>query len=431
MIEKTPNEALRKALSMGHARVPSFETIPPPPYQLRGCSFLMVGAEFDRSAVSRLVSSELEVVDEATGGFYVYSAPLGWGVAPYTATLAWIDIKGHDSADGSHGRYMVFGAYSGAAYRALRYNASIVEGYAEIKDSSDFVEGVGGPSGKTYLRIGARKTEGVPVAADGTHYYLAPIHAGGICSTPVAFSYDFNEAQPEYVDLVAPVDTPLGQLNPKRLTWAGWLTNGVITIGQQSPMLDLQGAARTMSGARYLNFLTQIEKAAIAIRPDDKVLFQNAAAERLAGDGFWLDKGRFTVAGQIVSAWSAAKSEAFSGKASWWDRKPIGLPRRGSLTPLIAQLVPYQDSLIVLLTDPDGRVGREPIDALQILGLTPAEARIGVLIGAGLEAQAAADRLQVSVTTVRSTMRPIYQKLGITKQSELSNLVARLTSIGV
>ena len=436
MGEKTAIDALLKAKSMGHAQAPRADALPPPPYQLRGCSFLMVGAEFDRNVASRLVPPELEVVDEVTGGFYVYTAPLGWGIAPYTATLAWIDIKGHDSADGSRGRYMVFGAYSGKAAQAMRYNASITDGRADIDDTSDLLEGSGGPSGETYLRIGARKTADGPIAADGTHYYLAPMRNGGICSIPVAFSYDFNAAQPEYVDLLAPPETALGQMRPKQLTWAGWLTNGVITIGQHIPVFDRQGAATTMSDARYLNFLTQIDKAAIAIRPDDTVMHQNAAAERLAGDGFWLENGRFGVAERILPAWSAAKAEAFGGKGNWWDRTPVGLPRRGSLTPLIAQLVPSQDALgatgtasvLLLITDPARPEERDATPALRLLGLTPAEARLAALVGTGQPPRTAAVSLGITEGTARTTLKAVFSKLGLSRQAELARLVSRLQS---
>lgn len=411
--------------------MPSDDAIPPPPYQLRGCTFLMLGAEFDAVTASRLVPPELEVVDEATGGFYFYTAPRGWGVAPYTATLAWIDIKGHDSADGSHGRYMVFGGYSGVAYQAFKYNKSVVEGYASISETGEVIEGVGGPDGSVYLRIGARKTGGEPIAADGTHYYIAPMRAGGICLVPAAFSYDFNAATPDYLTIDAPPDTAFGMMQPKNLTWAGWITNGVITIGQESAIVDRPGAENTMASAMYLNFLTQIGKGAIAIKRDDTIVFQNDAAEKLAGDGFYTDRRRFRVSERARGIWEAAKGEALQSLESRWSLQPIGLPRSNSSTPLIVQILPYRDVLVILITDPEQGLERQPYKALQILGLTPAEARIGVLIAEGLEAKSVAERLGNSVSTVRSTMRQIYDKLGIRKQSELSYIVAKLGSVGV
>lgn len=248
---------------------------------------------------------------------------------------------------------------------------------------------------------------------------------------PAAFSYDFNAATPDYLTIDAPPDTAFGMMQPKNLTWAGWITNGVITIGQESAIVDRPGAENTMASAMYLNFLTQIGKGAIAIKRDDTIVFQNDAAEKLAGDGFYTDRRRFRVSERARGIWEAAKGEALQSLESRWSLQPIGLPRSNSSTPLIVQILPYRDVLVILITDPEQGLERQPYKALQILGLTPAEARIGVLIAEGLEAKSVAERLGNSVSTVRSTMRQIYDKLGIRKQSELSYIVAKLGSVGV
>jgi len=63
---------------------------------------------------------------------------------------------------------------------------------------------------------------------------------------------------------------------------------------------------------------------------------------------------------------------------------------------------------------------------LQLFGLTAAEARVGALIGVGLGARGAAEERKISEHTARSTLKTVYDKLGIRKQSELGHLVARL-----
>ena len=63
---------------------------------------------------------------------------------------------------------------------------------------------------------------------------------------------------------------------------------------------------------------------------------------------------------------------------------------------------------------------------LQLFGLTGAEARLAALVGVGHAPRGAAAELRISEHTARSTMKTVYDKLGINKQSELGHLVARL-----
>lgn len=69
---------------------------------------------------------------------------------------------------------------------------------------------------------------------------------------------------------------------------------------------------------------------------------------------------------------------------------------------------------------------RDPVDLLNSVRLTPAEARLAVLVGKGSSAKEAASQLGISQHTARSTMKLVYGKLGIRKQSELGHLIARL-----
>jgi DNA-binding CsgD family transcriptional regulator len=64
--------------------------------------------------------------------------------------------------------------------------------------------------------------------------------------------------------------------------------------------------------------------------------------------------------------------------------------------------------------------------ALELLGLTPAEARIAALVGGGESPREAADALGVTYNTVRSSLKLVFDKLGVGRQSELARVVARL-----
>jgi DNA-binding CsgD family transcriptional regulator len=110
---------------------------------------------------------------------------------------------------------------------------------------------------------------------------------------------------------------------------------------------------------------------------------------------------------------------------------PISV-RRLSGQPLIVDAVPIGDGLtgrkaiLLLLNDPAYPARGSAGLSLQLLGLTPAEARIAELVGSGLSPRETAGEVDNSEGTVRTSLARVYQKLGINRQAELARLVTRL-----
>jgi DNA-binding CsgD family transcriptional regulator len=77
------------------------------------------------------------------------------------------------------------------------------------------------------------------------------------------------------------------------------------------------------------------------------------------------------------------------------------------------------------------RSGRHAADGrnLLALGLTAAEARVARLIGGGLSPAEAASQIGNAEATVRTLLKRVYSKAGLERQSQLANLVARLTLV--
>jgi len=68
------------------------------------------------------------------------------------------------------------------------------------------------------------------------------------------------------------------------------------------------------------------------------------------------------------------------------------------------------------------------LDLVQSLfGLAPAEARVATLIGAGLSPRQAAAKLGISEENARTTLKRVFAKVGVSRQSELAILLAKLT----
>lgn len=86
--------------------------------------------------------------------------------------------------------------------------------------------------------------------------------------------------------------------------------------------------------------------------------------------------------------------------------------------PLVAIVVPSQE------TD-------EGVDTrllMQLFGLTPGEARVANLVGSGLKPGDAALVLGVGLETVRSVLKRVFLKIGISRQSALAELMTRLSA---
>ncbi len=421
---------------------PTLNRTPPPPYQLRGCTFVMVGAQFDRKLAQSLVPDGLEVSDDATGGFYMYVAASGWAVAPFSATLAWVDVKGFDSSDGSKGRAQLVSHYSDPmATIAHGWNALSRKGYCRLGYADGVATGVGGPEGEVHLRMSVQVAADEPTPVAGTHYYLMVNADGVLTQVPVAYSYDWRPAQPLQFQNLAPAGTILQRLVPKQLHWAGYLTGAVITIGEPLPV---QGAADASTRALHivhLNLLAQLGRGAVVLGPDCRVLFENEVARSLhEGGAFSTESGHFHTTSDAEERIRSVVSSLLSGRHVSPD--PITLPREGKY-PLFVHIVlldngaqgggrrPGDGAVLVLISDPGKGREHDAAQALRLLGLSPAEARLAALVGGGSAPKEAARHLGNTENTVRFSLNQIYRKLGIGRQSELAGIVTRIEQLGV
>lgn len=71
-----------------------------------------------------------------------------------------------------------------------------------------------------------------------------------------------------------------------------------------------------------------------------------------------------------------------------------------------------------------------PLDpglARDLLNVTTGEARVAALVGSGMAPRDAAERLGITEETARTTLKRVFAKVGVSRQSELAALLARLT----
>jgi DNA-binding CsgD family transcriptional regulator/PAS domain-containing protein len=200
-------------------------------------------------------------------------------------------------------------------------------------------------------------------------------------------------------------------------------------------LIDTEAANVALSDA-----LARVGVGVFLVDAVGRVLFSNAAARRLLGHELNIVGERLTA--QFAPERDALKS-AIAAAAEGSGRTPGNLPRpvllRGDSAAMALYVLPIQGDpnqpiarmmagvrAIVIVTT--FRVGEPPDPAVvrDLLGLTLGEARVATLVGSGLAPREAAAQLGVTEETTRTTLKRVFSKLGVSRQSELAMLLTRL-----
>ena len=410
-----------------------------PPYHVRTVDFMFVLSEYDPDAARRSLPPALQPERDEPGFLALYSAPSGWGITPYTAFFAAVPVQGFDSPDGSRGYMMVEGFYSGRAGPIMHehYNRRLVPGHSRQWNDGKNWYGEAGPGETSVVDI--RLTPLLPrpdtPLAAGVHHYLGERGDGDLNIYSVAYSGEFYPVEDVEIEFSPSASPLLQSLQPVAIPYASLLTEAPLTFSPPRPV-SVSAAEMATESARLslLDVLARLGRPAALVARSGRVIFLNGEGEALLGGV--VDKGHLRtwrrreqrdldrVVETAVEAGPAALSE------------PIALGTMDRDRPVLAQAIPVSPALagepaaLILFSDPTGLGTTDPTAALELLGLTRAEARIAAQVGNGMSARGAADVLAITENTVRSTLKLIYGKLGIGKQSELARILARLDGFG-
>lgn len=87
----------------------------------------------------------------------------------------------------------------------------------------------------------------------------------------------------------------------------------------------------------------------------------------------------------------------------------------------------FGSTLGILIVTKRGQTGMPSSDLVQrLFALTPAETRVATRIGSGLSPRQAAAKLGISEETVRTTLKHVFTKVGVSRQSELAVLLTKI-----
>jgi DNA-binding CsgD family transcriptional regulator len=407
-----------------------------PPYQVLANDFLVTGVVFDPEAAAHALPEGLKPLHPATGLFVLYQAPTGWGLAPFSACFVAVGIEGHDATDGSSAHMIVAGWYSDRAGRIMHdnYNTRMVPGEAVHSFEDGVWRARGGPVGETFVSVELRPTGQDAAVTSSIHHYIGVNRNSGLNIFSVSCTGRYLPAESLRLEIGPGAPTILRSLEPIARPFALHVPAMTLTISAPRSLSDpaeriAQDAARVM----LLDVFAHLGRAAAILGRDGRIIHLNPEAEMLAGDGF-VATGRVMRAAKITShpALERALERAFQGERTV---EPVALERLSGSPPLLAYAMPMsptaagETSVLLVFADPACRSRGETSNALRLLGLTPAEARLASLVGSGQSPKKASERLSITENTARSVLKIIYDKLAINRQSELAQVVARIESM--
>jgi DNA-binding CsgD family transcriptional regulator/PAS domain-containing protein len=204
---------------------------------------------------------------------------------------------------------------------------------------------------------------------------------------------------------------------------------------------------RLADGTRQLARVLQLmPNPALLLDAKGRITLANPPAESLlrANDGLALDRDGGLRLAAALSSETAALSRALtkalavaSGAGSELG-EPLRLTRPSGAAPLLVLPVPLPPPafalwdlleparVLILIIDPSAHSPATAAAIQTTFGLTPAEARVAVLIGSGRSGPETAAMLGISPSTVKTHLKRCFEKTGVHSQVGLARILAAL-----
>ncbi len=212
---------------------------PPPPYQQANAYTVTIAVQWNDS-VRDMLPAGLQPVEGMTGGINIYTAPDGYGLAPYTAAYTYVSVTGYDAPGGTQARYILGGFYGPdpkvAAAMRDNYGSNVQAGESSQMAAGETWQGIGGADGKTALKVTVKPKGGDCPSIQGTLNYVGqPADAKDFSLLQIPFVGDFCAGDPVSVEIDAPGDNVLGKLKVVKMLGGGQLKNGHFSFSRPLP----------------------------------------------------------------------------------------------------------------------------------------------------------------------------------------------------
>lgn len=175
-----------------------------------------------------------------------------------------------------------------------------------------------------------------------------------------------------------------------------------------------------------------------------RVVYANAMAYRLVGDGLILvDDQLICTASTDADAFKARLSAACLGEAASMDEpRALLIPRADETRPLATYILPMRQAgallsdqmftrarAILLIFATGMAEAADPALVRDIFGVSLGEARVAALIASGRSPRDISTTLNITEESVRTVLKRVFGKVGVSRQSELTALIARLALV--
>lgn len=400
-----------------------------PPFHKIAVDVIWTGFRIDFAAVRPFLPEGLVLTPASIGILGIYSAPSGRGIAPYQRGIVGVSVEGVPGSDIGEGMYVMGNIMDmpGGEVMRQRYCDAVVEGTARTWTEDGLLHGVASVDGVDWLRATIRPGGEMRRDLPGVDNFLGHTGAGLIkhADSTVAdlvdaevISLEITDDAPDYMRALRPTEYVFG-LNAVRVN----------SIWSEPRVVGPRASANAASV--FLGLIDDTGRAAAVVREDGTLLEANARARALLGLDVSPRGERLlsNVPAERQALARALRAGVARTGARFSDPVLMQSPAGGYV---LAYVLPLEhgehgkDAALVLLADIHGTERRDAVQLLQLFGLTAAEAKLAALVGTGMPPKGAAAELNISEHTARSTLKTVYDKLSIKKQSELGHLVARL-----
>jgi DNA-binding CsgD family transcriptional regulator len=180
--------------------------------------------------------------------------------------------------------------------------------------------------------------------------------------------------------------------------------------------------------------LDKLDRGVVLLDARGRVLDANSLAMRVleAGDGMAVRSGRFVFSDAVLDArlsrlleprgsMAADRSTALAARV----RRANGASYRVVATPVPKDADERDVAVVVLIYAPDGQRDISTEVLRELYALTPAQAQVARSLFAGRSVEESAAALNLSLNTVRTHLKQIFNRCEVQSQAELLHLLAQ------
>lgn len=210
-----------------------------PPYLNYGVNLISVGVVWEEALLRKMLPAGVKPTKDFTGGFNIYRAARGYGIAPFDSFYAWADVEGMDAADGTKGRWMLGGAYgpsekTTAATRdfmgfPVRNGSIVQEETTQGRRATGYIQGQA-------MMVAEVRSSALPCApVGGTLSYIVEIK-GKLMVNRIPYAGDWCGGELVSFKNLAPAGDAFAALVPAKVVWAGEFRNGSAAFTPPAPI---------------------------------------------------------------------------------------------------------------------------------------------------------------------------------------------------